>query len=39
MTFNVGRGCVDLQILKIENGRTEWNIVMKFCPQIGIDKM
>ena len=24
---------------KSENGRTDWNIVMKFCIHIDIDKM
>ena len=40
MTFNIGRGCAELQILKKnENGRTEWTIVMKLCIHIDIDKM
>ena len=39
MTFFIGRGFAELQILKSENGPiswTEWNIVMKFCIHIGI---
>ena len=43
MTFFIGRGFAELQILKkSENGPiswTEWNIVMKFCIHIGIEKM
>ena len=39
MTFNIDRGYAKLQILKSENARTEWIIVMKFCIHIGIDKM
>ena len=39
MTFNIGRGCAELQILKSENGRTEWTSVMKLCIHIEIDKM
>ena len=40
MTFNIGRGCAELQILKKnENSRTEWTIVMKLCIHIDIDKM
>ena len=39
MTFNIGRGCAELQILKSENGRIEWTIVMKLCIHIDIDKM
>ena len=34
MTFFIGRGFAELQILL-----TEWNIVMKFCIYIDIDKM
>ena len=42
MTFFIGRGFSELQILK--NGKcaiswTEWNIMMKFCIHIDIDKM
>ena len=40
MTFFSGRGFAELQILK--NGPiswTEWNIVMKFCIHVDIDKM
>ena len=37
MTFNIGRGCAELQILKSENGRTEWTIVMNICIHIDID--
>ena len=40
MTFNIGRGCAELQILKkSENGRTEWTIVMQLCIHIDIGKM
>ena len=43
MTFFIGRGFAELQILKKkDNGAiswTEWNIVMKFCIHIDIDKM
>ena len=41
MTFNVGRGCAELQILKkkSEHDRTEWYIVMQICIHIDIDKM
>ena len=43
MTFLIGRGFAELQILKkSENGpicRTVKNIVMKFCIYIDIDKM
>ena len=38
MTFNIGRGCVECQILKkVKNGRTEWTIVMKLSIRIDID--
>ena len=40
--FLKGRGFAELQILKSDNGAiswTEWNIVMKFCIHIDIDKM
>ena len=36
MSFSIGRGFAELQILK---KWTEWNIVMKFCIYIAIDKM
>ena len=45
MTFFIGRGFAELQILKkwkSENGPIswiEWNIVMKFCIHIDIDMM
>ena len=42
MTFFIGRGFAELQILKKDNGAiswTEWNIVMEFCIHIDIDKM
>ena len=42
MTFVNGRGIAELQFLKSENGPiywTEWNIVMKFCRHIDIDKI
>ena len=43
MTFNIGRDCAELQILKKkkknENGRTECTIVMKLCIHIDINKM
>ena len=42
ITFNIGRGCAELQILKKwseKSGRTELTIVMKFCIYIDIDKM
>ena len=43
MTFFIGRGFAELQILKkSENGPiswTEWNIVMKTCIHITIDMM
>ena len=40
--FFIGRGFAELQIWKGDNGAiswTEWNIVMKFCINIDIDKM
>ena len=42
MTLFTGRGFAELQILKKDNGAiswTVWNIVMKFCIHIDIDKM
>ena len=42
MSFFIGRGFAELQILNSENGPiswTEWNIVMKFYIHTGIDKM
>ena len=44
MTFFIGRGFAELQILKKKNENgpmswTEWNIVMKFCIHIDIDMM
>ena len=42
MTFIISRGFAEYQILKNENGPiswTEWNIVMKFCINIDIDKV
>ena len=43
MTFIIGRGFADLQILKksetVPISWTEWNIVMKFCIRIDTDKM
>ena len=42
MSFFFGRGFAELQILKKCKWPyllTEWNIVMKFCIHIGIDKM
>ena len=46
MTFFIGRGFAELQILKKKNvmmalslGLAEWNIVMKFCMHTDIDKM
>ena len=43
MTFFIGRGFAELQILKkCENepiSWTEWNIVVKFCRHIDIDMM
>ena len=39
MTFNIGRGCAEPQILKKWKCRTKWTIVMKLCIHIDIDKM
>ena len=44
MTFFIGRGFAELQILKklkmaLFFFLTEWNIVMKFCIYIDIDMM
>ena len=42
MTFFIGRGFAELQILKkviMPLSRTEWNIVKEFCIHIDIDKM
>ena len=42
MTFIIGRGYAEFKIWKSENSPvslTEWNIVMKFCIHIDIDKM
>ena len=35
MTFNIGRGCAELQILK----KWKWTVVMKLCIHIDIYKM
>ena len=42
MTFVIGRGFAELQILKNENDPiswTKWNIVMNICLYIYIDKI
>ena len=42
MTFFMGRGFAELQILKKWKWSlswTEWNIMMKFCIHIDIDMM
>ena len=42
MSFFIGRGFAELHILKKWKRLyllNEWNIVMKFCIHIGIDKM
>ena len=44
MTFVIGRGVAELQILEKKSeydpiSWTEWNIVMKMCIHIDIDKV
>ena len=41
MTFWIGRGFVEIQILKTVkfNSYTVWNIFIKFCRHIDIDKI
>ena len=42
MTFIIGRGFAEHQILKCENGLItwiEWNILIDFCVNIDIDKI
>ena len=42
MTFFIGRGFAELQILKkvkMALSWTEWDIVMRFCIHIDIDMM
>ena len=42
MTFIIGRGFAERQILKSENGPTsssEWNILKDCCVNIDIDKI
>ena len=41
MTFGIGRGFAEVQILKTVkfNSQTVWNILIKFCRHIDIDKI
>ena len=41
MTFGIGRGFAEVQILKKVkfNCKTVWNILIEFCRHIDIDKI
>ena len=41
MTFGISRGFAEVQILKTVkfNSETVWNILIKFCRHIDIDKI
>ena len=41
MTFGIGRGFAEVQILKNVkiNYKTVWNILIKFCRQFDVEKI
>ena len=41
MTFGIGRGFAEVQVLKTVkfNSYTAWNILIKFCRHIDIEKI
>ena len=42
MTFGIGRGFAEVQILKKKvkiNHKTVWNILIKFCRQFDVEKI